>query len=746
MSVRSASLGQLAVACRLISDVEHVRLRRVLQVRAREGRAVSFAKLLIKAGFGSKTVRRLLRLGSDLAGVRCDGCEQEVPSERLPDRREVPCERCGALLLGFGAFRRRDVNLAASSLASSAGHHPLLDLSAALDALEARGAGPRTPSRAEEEEDAPVGTVMFTNVLDLPRQAAPDVTTLPFTDVLSVPTTGRPPRSEEETLVAFKTLLAEPPRRQPPPPVTVPSRPATARVSLKDPLIPRGAPVPEPGQVMAGWRIKKELGEGGVGKVFLAEREGRLVALKVLKAEVLSDQEYVARFRREAEAAGRIRHPNVVGLVEAGRDPASGLEFIAFEFVEGGSLLDRLAERGRLDEREALSVARGIALALAEAESQRIVHRDVKPENILLTRDGTAKLADLGLIRQLGRKSLRLTAPGIVVGTPCYMAPEQALGEDGLDVRADIYGLGLCVWQSLTGTVPFDEEDELPALELMTRHIEEDVPDVRIERPTIGDATAQVVRHMTARRKEDRYPSPAELVRDIELVLAGRLPLGPREVAAPIGPVTPTGPSGPAFDASSSSATTAALPSPAAVAQVRTSDVRTSDVRTSDARTSDVRVGGSSADRAGVADPPSARRRRPDAPVPGSGADRAGSGPDRSGARPGGDRATGRPLATPTQPGPAVAPAMAGSGSGARTHGQPGAAPRSHPQDLEPTVVLPPGTMLPVLPASAPPAPAPTPAAASTGAGSALLLVVVLLLLAAACVVTALVAWTRFRG
>jgi serine/threonine protein kinase len=112
------------------------------------------------------------------------------------------------------------------------------------------------------------------------------------------------------------------------------------------------------------------------------------------------------------------------------------------------------------------------------------------------------------------------------------MAPEQALGEDSIDVRADIYALGLCLWQMLAGSVPFEDDGELPAIELMTKHIEEDLPDVRIERPAVSDATAQLVKAMTARDKAARYPNPQTLVRDVDLCLAGKLPLGPRVVVA----------------------------------------------------------------------------------------------------------------------------------------------------------------------------------------------------------------------
>ncbi|MBX3472303.1 MAG: protein kinase [Planctomycetes bacterium] len=524
----AASLGQLAVLCRLITEAEHAQLRRLLQARARSRRPTSLARLLLKAGFGARTLRRLLRLGVELPAVRCDACGATTPQGALPRRKEAPCAACGALLLGFAGFRKagdaapaRPAALWDSSGSGSAEGPPLTaSVAGALPALDAA-----TPASGVVDGDA-MATVAFSGVLRLPGLAAAladeeEPTTLPFDDVLALPAAGRGPRSEEETVMAFDRLVAEP-------------RPPAGPVKLADPF---KGPRPTERQRTAGggeqrigdWIVLRELGEGGVGRVHLARHatRGDRVALKVLKPEVMRDPEYVERFRREAEAARRIRHENVVAIVEAGRDPATDQQFIAYEFLDGGSLLDLMAVRGALPEREALKITRGVALALGVAEAKKIIHRDVKPENILLTSDGLAKLADLGLAREVERTT-RLTQVGIVVGTPCYMAPEQALGEEGIDVRADLYALGLCLWHMLTGQVPFEDEDELPAIELMTKHIEEDVPDVRVVRPELSDGVAQVVKGMAARAREDRYPDPQALVRDIDLVLAGRLPLGPR--------------------------------------------------------------------------------------------------------------------------------------------------------------------------------------------------------------------------
>jgi serine/threonine protein kinase len=521
----AASLGQLAVVCRMLSEPEHLKLRRLVQVRAKGKRPTSFARLLIKAGFGARTVRRLLRLGVDLAAVRCDGCGKVIPQEELPPRKETPCARCGALVIGFAGFRKRDDRPLAASGSSiwdssgsgSGGEHTLVADGVRLPTLDALMPPPSGAS-ALGEGDA-TSTLAYTNVLNLPDE---ELMTLPFEDVLALPAVGRSPRSDEETIVAFDVMVAE----------RAPKAAAASRgtVRLKDPYSTGAAQKEQVGD----WELLRPLGEGGVGKVYLARHvtRGDKAALKVLRPEVVRDGEYVERFRREADAALRIRHPNVVGFIEAGTEAKGGRQFIAYEYVDGGSLLDVLSARGTLAEKEALAITRGIALALGVADAQSIVHRDVKPENILLTSTGDAKLADLGLIRETSRMDTRLTQAGIVVGTPCYMAPEQALGEDSIDVRADIYALGLCLWQMLAGSVPFEDDGELPAIELMTKHIEEDLPDVRIERPAVSDATAQLVKAMTARDKAARYPNPQTLVRDVDLCLAGKLPLGPRVVVA----------------------------------------------------------------------------------------------------------------------------------------------------------------------------------------------------------------------
>lgn len=283
---------------------------------------------------------------------------------------------------------------------------------------------------------------------------------------------------------------------------------------------------------LAGFKLLKELGQGGMGKVFLARQTSldRLVALKVLPPELNADLEFVQRFDREAKAAALFQHPHVVSVYDQGQDPVSGVRFIAFEYVDGGSLENLLRTRGALPEREALTIGRAVAMALEYAESKGVVHRDVKPDNILLTRAGVPKLADLGLAKQAGAPGAKhVTQTGAVLGTPLYMAPEQALGEPDLDVRADLYALGLCLWRALTGVVPFDEDRSSNAVQILTRHIHHDLPDVRTRAPAVSEGAAKVIAWLAARDRDDRYPSARQAVLDLNRVLAGQPPLGPKD-------------------------------------------------------------------------------------------------------------------------------------------------------------------------------------------------------------------------
>jgi serine/threonine protein kinase len=289
-------------------------------------------------------------------------------------------------------------------------------------------------------------------------------------------------------------------------------------------------PVPPPGPAtgadgkyhvkeVAGFELVGTLGEGGMGKVFKARQRSidRLVALKVLTPKLSEDRDYVNRFEREAKAAGKLSHPHIVAVIDRGEDKTGPkpIRWIAFEFIDGTSLEGRI-KKGRLPEREALKIVRDIAEALRYSSEKGLIHRDVKPDNILLTADGTPKLADLGLAK-FENDNTQLTQTGIVMGTPHYMAPEQALGERDLDVRADIYALGLVFYRCLTGELPWTATS---ALAVLTRHINEDCPDPRATVHDVSEPVVALLRRMTMRDRSARA-RPEEVILTATAILTG---------------------------------------------------------------------------------------------------------------------------------------------------------------------------------------------------------------------------------
>ena len=200
----------------------------------------------------------------------------------------------------------------------------------------------------------------------------------------------------------------------------------------------------EPGDVIGRCKILRELGRGGVGTVYLAKHQTLQieVALKVLSPALSLEQPALAeRFIREAQLAARIRHPNVIAVMDAAHDEPTGLYYIVLEYVGGGALAWHL-RNGPMPEAKAMNIMIGIAQALAVAEENNIVHRDIKPENIMLDGRGTAKLADLGLAKHDIDSRTSLTLGGSYMGTPAYMSPEQARDAKAADTRDDIYSLG----------------------------------------------------------------------------------------------------------------------------------------------------------------------------------------------------------------------------------------------------------------------------------------------------------------
>ena len=477
----SASLGQLAVSADLISREQCQSLRRYQRQRIEGGRPLSFARMLLAAGVDSRQLRSLLREGARFDAVRCDCCGAAHPQEGLSSRREYPCE-CGGLVMPFRAFARR---VPARDLRETHAYTQVLPLPGKdrLPDLDGDLIEPLAEGRGEEGS----------------------IPTLRFRDVITLPSG---PRSESETLSAFRALVE-----------------AEASDELHPTRRDSGEGELELSRV-GPFKLERLIGEGSVGSVYLGRhfKTGERAAVKVLRPETAADEEFLRRFEREAKSAERLSHPNLVRVIEAGYDSEAGVRYLGMEYLSRGSLGELLKHTPILPERRALEITRDVCEALVAASAAGIVHRDVKPHNVLFNREGLAKLADLGLAIDLGDES-RITATGVVVGTPLYIAPEQASGRE-LDARADLYALGLCLYEMLSGKQAF-AEDGAPPIEIIVRHLKEELPDVRLANPQVSDNAAQLVRGLCARDVDQRYVNPSAALRDFTLVLDGHSPLGP---------------------------------------------------------------------------------------------------------------------------------------------------------------------------------------------------------------------------
>lgn len=254
-----------------------------------------------------------------------------------------------------------------------------------------------------------------------------------------------------------------------------------------------------------------------MGAVYLARHEGlrKPVAVKVLSERLAGDRAFVARFLREARLAARLEHPNVVAVHDAGKQ--HGVYYITMQYVEGRSLEEVLKERGRIPVPEALAVIRDVARALDAAHRMGIVHRDIKPGNILLARDGTVKVADFGLAREGdGRSSV--SEPGEVLGTPYYMSPEQAQGEP-VDARSDLYSLGATLYHMVTGRRLF--EGTTP-ISIVLKHVyEEPVPPERLA-PKLPKELCDLLERSLRKNPEERPASAGEFLRLLEDAASAR--------------------------------------------------------------------------------------------------------------------------------------------------------------------------------------------------------------------------------
>src|SRR5436305_802582 len=269
------------------------------------------------------------------------------------------------------------------------------------------------------------------------------------------------------------------------------------------------------GTLLGGrYRLDAEIGRGGMSTVYRAFDTvlERPVAIKLMHREIASHSDQLERFRREARAVAQLNHPHIVTVIDAGEDEST--PSIVFEYVEGETLKERIRRFGRLPIPEAIAYAIEIARALGAAHERGIVHRDIKPQNVLIDAEGSAKVTDFGIARTLADEGL--TADGRVLGTTDYVSPEQALGHV-VTGQSDIYSLGIALFEMLTGDVPFRGESQVA---VAMRHVREELPDVQRLRPEVSASLAAVVDRATAKDLQRRYLDASSLVADLEDVLA----------------------------------------------------------------------------------------------------------------------------------------------------------------------------------------------------------------------------------
>jgi eukaryotic-like serine/threonine-protein kinase len=262
------------------------------------------------------------------------------------------------------------------------------------------------------------------------------------------------------------------------------------------------------------FRLEEKVGSGGMSSVYRAYDPTleRSVAIKMMHRDISSDPAQLERFRREARAVAQLNHPHVVTVIDAGED--EGAPYIVFEYVEGETLKERIRRLGRLPIDEAIAYAIEIGRALECAHAHKLVHRDVKPQNVLIDRDGRAKVTDFGIARSMEAQGL--TATGRVLGTTDYVSPEQALGHEVTE-QSDIYSLGVVLYEMLTGEAPFKADTQVA---VAMKHVREPMPDVQRRRPEISATLAAVVERATAKETQHRYATVDEMVHDLEEVLA----------------------------------------------------------------------------------------------------------------------------------------------------------------------------------------------------------------------------------
>jgi eukaryotic-like serine/threonine-protein kinase len=279
------------------------------------------------------------------------------------------------------------------------------------------------------------------------------------------------------------------------------------------------------GQQIPGYILLEKLGAGAMATVYKARQVSldRTVAIKILPHKQTNNPEFVQRFYAEGRAAAKLNHPNIVGAVDVGK--AADRHYFVMEYVEGKTVYDDIMEHGRYAEDEALRLIIQIARALDHAHKAGFIHRDVKPKNIMITKEGVAKLADMGLARAVSDREAAEAEQGKAFGTPYYISPEQIRGDVDVDFRADIYGLGATMYHMVTGQIPF--EAATPTA-VMHKHLKAKLVPPDHLNPNLSAGISEIIEVCMAKDRNERYNTTADLLQDLEAVARGETPMQAR--------------------------------------------------------------------------------------------------------------------------------------------------------------------------------------------------------------------------
>lgn len=282
-----------------------------------------------------------------------------------------------------------------------------------------------------------------------------------------------------------------------------------------------------PNQQIPGYQILSKLGAGAMATVYKARQVSldRIVAIKILPQKYSSDASWVRRFYDEGKAAAKLNHANIVQAIDVGQ--SGEFHYFVMEYVEGQTVYDHLVQDGRMDEEMALRLVIQTAEALEHAHAAGFIHRDVKPKNIMITPDGVAKLADMGLARAVSDREAAEAEAGKAYGTPYYISPEQIRGEKDIDFRADIYSLGATAFHMVTGRVPFEAPN--PSA-VMHKHLKADLQPPDHLNTQLSSGFSEIIEVAMAKKRSKRYASTTDLLTDLKAVARGEPPVQARKM------------------------------------------------------------------------------------------------------------------------------------------------------------------------------------------------------------------------